>query len=106
MTVVELRPGAHIWFEGDIWLIEEMGPKQATIKRGTRFRAVALGAMVSAAQVVGEPQAGEPQAEPVNVVLAALTPAQREPPRVWWRVLISTGEWSHACTEEVQRRVA
>lgn len=77
MTVVELRPGAHIWFEGDIWLIEEMGPKQATIKRGTRFRAVALGAMVSAAQVVGEPQAGEPEAEPVNVVLAALTPAQR-----------------------------
>ncbi|WP_191090916.1 IS110 family transposase [Serinicoccus hydrothermalis] len=29
-----------------------------------------------------------------------------EPPRVWWRVLISTGEWSHACTEEVQRRAA
>jgi len=29
-----------------------------------------------------------------------------EPPRVWWRVLTSTGEWSHACTKEVQRRVA
>jgi hypothetical protein len=29
-----------------------------------------------------------------------------EPPRVWWRVVISTRGWSHARTEEVQRRAA
>ena len=29
-----------------------------------------------------------------------------EPPRVWWRVVTSTRGWSHARTEEVQRRAA
>jgi hypothetical protein len=38
--------------------------------------------------------------------LAELAGVVLEPPRVWWRVLISRRGWSHACTEEVQRRAA
>lgn len=80
-SVVELRVGARVWFEGEMYLVQELGPQRTTLATDGRIRTIATAEAVRhASPVPDEIEASDQFTDgaPVNVLLSGLTKSQRD----------------------------
>ncbi len=80
-AAVELRVGVQLWFDGEVWTVQELTARAVTLAVGGRARCVALPGLVAQAVVLaGQDDGGQPPApadrELVGVLLSSLTVGQ------------------------------
>lgn len=79
-AVVELYVGARVWFEGEMYLVQELGAQRTTLATDGRIRTIATAEAVRHASLVHDGgEAGDQFSggDPVNVLLSGLTKSQR-----------------------------
>jgi len=79
-SVVELHVGARVWFEGEMYLVQELGPQRTTLATDDRIRTIATAEAVRHARLVrDECESGDQFSggDPANVLLSGLTKSQR-----------------------------
>lgn len=79
-AVVDLHVGGRVWFEGSMYLVQELGPQRTTLAADGRLRSVATAEVIRQATLVSDDtDTGDraPECEPVNVLLSGLTKRQR-----------------------------
>jgi len=79
-AVVELHVGGRVWFEGSMYLVQELGPQRTTLAADGRLRSVSTAEVVRHATLFSDDtDAGDQttEGEPLNVLLSGLTKSQR-----------------------------
>ena len=79
-AVVELHVGGRVWFEGSMYLVQELGPQRTTLTADGRLRSVATADAVRHATLFSDDTETDDQitqGEPVDVLLSGLTKSQR-----------------------------
>lgn len=79
-AVVELHVGGRVWFEGGMYLVQELGSQRTTLAADGRLRSVATAEVVRHATLVSDDTDADDQTtegEPLNVLLSGLTKSQR-----------------------------
>lgn len=77
MNAIEIRVGSQLWLEGQLWEVQDLTGREATLRAGAAFRSVSVPILVAHARVLGSPELAGSVDEPSNVLLASLTGSQR-----------------------------
>lgn len=106
---IEVRPGASLWWSGDLWTVAALEGRSATIVRGDRTAVLDLAVLAGEARRVGPGRGidGDEADLMSSVVLSALGPDERrrvtEQAQVIAELLASRDDWALRSTQAAEQ---